>query len=312
MTVPAIRTTRLTKSYGLHRGVVDIDLEVQPGEVFGYLGPDGAGKTTTIRLLLDLIQPTSGRIELLGLDSRRDGITIRRRLGYLPTELDLYGRLTGIELVRFFGRLRGGVDEVRVRDIADRLGCVLHREIRTLSIGDRQKVALVQAFMNDAPLLILDEPATGLDALAQGELRSLIGEARHDGRTVFLSSGVPTEVELLCDRVAVVREGRLIATERVQELQERAVRRVEIHFASPVPEAAFVGLPGVEDAVVDDSIMRCATHGSVAPLMHAASQFEIVDILSTEPGLEEVFAAMFAGAGWPAPSSRPARVAASV
>ena len=311
MTVPVIRTTRLTKSYGHRRGVIDIDLEVSSGEVFGYMGPDGAGKTTTVRLLLDLIAPTSGRIELFGLDSRRDGATIRRRLGYLPTELDLYERLTGIELVRFFGRLRGGVDEARVRSIADRLGCALHREIRTLSSGDRQKIALVQAFMNDAPLLILDEPSTGLDAHAQHELRALISEARHDGRTVFLSSRLPSEVEQLCDRVAVIREGRLIATERVRELQERAVRQVEIHFASPVPAAAFVGLPGVEDAVVDDAVVRCATHGSVAPLMHAAGQFEIIDILSSEPGIEETLVVMLAAADRPGVPTRPGRLAAS-
>jgi len=311
MTVPVIRTTRLTKSYGHERGVIDIDLEVLPGEVFGYLGPEGAGKTTTVRLLLDLIPPTSGQIELFGLDSRRDGVTIRRRLGSLPTELDLYERLSGIELIRFFGRIRGGVDEIRVRAIADRLACDLDGEIGTLSRGDRQKVALVQAFMNDAPLLILDDPLDGLDPLAQHEVGELIGEARRDGRTVFLSSHSPAEVQQLCDRVAIIREGRIMATERMHELQDRAVRRVEIHFARPVPPAAFVGLAGVDDADVSDSVVRCATHGYIAPLMHAAGQFEIVDILSVEPGLEETVLALYSAADRPRRGARSGRLVAS-
>ena len=262
MTEPIIRTDRLTKSYGRTRGIVEVDLEIAAGETFGYLGPNGAGKSTTIRTLLDLIRPTSGSASLFGLDSHRHSLGIRRRIGYVPGELHLYDSLSGNELVRYFGSLRGGVDQRRVRELAERLDCDLTRETRALSHGNRQKVALLQAFMNDPELLILDEPTNGLDPLAQQAFQSLIADVRRDGRTVFLSSHVMSEVERLCDRVAVIREGRLVAVERVDLLKARAVRRVEIRFGTPVSSAAFVGIAGVSDLAMDERVLRCATTGS--------------------------------------------------
>ncbi len=296
MPEPVIRTTRLTKSYGTARGIVEVDLEIPPGEVFGYLGPNGAGKSTTIRTLLDLIRPTSGRAELFGLDSHRETIAIRRRLGYVPGEQRIYDSLSGRELLSFFGRLRGGLDPARVRILADRLECDLDRNIRDLSHGNRQKVALLQAFVHDPELLILDEPTNGLDPLTQQVFQALVAEARGAGRTVFLSSHVMSEVERTCDRVAIIREGRLIAVERVDALKARAVRRLEIRFGETVPAAAFADLAGVRDLVVDGAVLRCATSGAIDPLMKAANRFEIHDILSNEPSLEEIVLAMYADA----------------
>ena len=297
MSDPIIRTAGLTKWYGHQRGIVDVDLDVAAGEVFGYLGPNGAGKTTTIRLFLDLIRPSDGRVELFSLDSHRDSVAIRRRLGYVPGEMALYDSLSGNELVRYFARLRGGSDLRRLREVADILECDLSREIRSLSHGNRQKVALVQAFMHDPELLVLDEPTNGLDPLAQQAFLGLVCSARQDGRTVFLSSHVMSEVERLCDRVAIIREGGLIAVERVDALKSRAVRRLEIRFAAPVVPATFVGLPGVSDLVVEDRVLRCATAGAIDTLMKAANRFEIVDVLSTEPSLEEIVLALYADGG---------------
>lgn len=297
MAEAVIQTERLTKAYGRHRGIVGIDLAISPGEVFGYLGPNGAGKSTTIRTLLDLVRPTSGRATVFGLDSHRGSLAIRRRIGYVPGELRLYDTLSGHELTRYFGGLRGGVDKRRVAEIADRLDCDLTRELRSLSHGNRQKVALVQAFMTDPDLLVLDEPTNGLDPLAQQAFAELVVEARRDGRTVFLSSHVMSEVDRLCDRVAIIREGRLLDVERVDALKARAVRRLEIRFGTAVPAAAFAGLPGVSEVVIDDRLLRCATRGSIDPLMKAANHFEIVDILSTEPSLEEIVLEVYADGG---------------
>jgi ABC-2 type transport system ATP-binding protein len=291
---PVIRTDALTKMYGRVRGILEIDLEVRPGEVFGYLGPNGAGKSTTIRTLLDLIRPSTGTARLFGLDSHRDSLAIRRRVGYVPGELHLYDSLSGRELVRYFGGLRGGLDDRRVRTIADRLECDLTRELRDLSHGNRQKVALLQAFASDPELLILDEPTNGLDPIGQQAFQGLIADAHGAGCTVFLSSHVMSEVERLCDRVAIIREGRLVAVERVDALKARAVRRVEIRFGGPVPAGVFHGLPGVSDLVVADRVVRCATSGSLDPLMKVANRFEIVDILASEPTLEEIVLDVYA------------------
>ena len=297
MAEPIIQLSRLTKSYGHARGIVEVDLEISPGEVFGYLGPNGAGKSTTIRTMLDLLRPTSGSARLFGLDSHRESLAIRRRIGYVPGELSLYESLSGWDLVHYFGGLRGGVDDRRVRELADRLDCDLSRETQALSHGNRQKLALLQALMSDPEILILDEPTNGLDPLTQQAFQSLIADSRRSGTTVFLSSHVMSEVERLCDRVAVIREGRLIALERVDALKARAVRRLEIRFAAPVPEAAFSGLPGVTDLAVDGPVLRCATTGSLDPLMKAANRFEIRDILASEPSLEEIVLAVYANGG---------------
>ncbi len=290
---PAISASGLTKSYGRHRGIVDLDLAVQPGEIFGYLGPNGAGKTTTIRLLLDYIRPTRGSVQVLGLQSHERSRDIRRRVGYLPGELRLYSSLSGRELISYFGHLRGGVTTPRVEELAQRLDCDLSREIRTLSSGNRQKLGLIQAFMSDPELLILDEPTNGLDPLVQQTFYDLVLEARAAGRTVFLSSHVLPEVERVCDRVGILREGRLVAVERIADLRARAIRKLEIEFGSSIAPDAFAGVAGILDVAVEDDTLRCTVVGSMDPVLKAANRYEIRVLSSVEPSLEEAFLAYY-------------------
>jgi ABC-2 type transport system ATP-binding protein len=295
MTDTIIHTETLTKFYGKQRGVLGLGIEVQRGEVFGYLGPNGAGKTTTIRTLLDFIRPTRGRAAIFGLDARQESRNIRRRVGYLPGELALYNNLTGAEFLRYMGYLRPGVEWPFAQELAKRLDCNLAQRTRALSHGNKQKIGLIQAFMHKPELLILDEPTTGLDPLMQQEFYRLIAEARANGQTVFISSHILPEVERVCDRVGIIREGRLIAVETVATLKARALRRLEIHFAGPVPQEAFAGLPGVRDLTVVDSVLHCTVVGSLDALVKAAAQFEVVNVISHEPSLEEIFLAYYGG-----------------
>jgi beta-exotoxin I transport system ATP-binding protein len=290
---PAIRTTRLVKLYGRARGVQDLDLEVVPGEVFGYLGPNGAGKTTTIRLLLDYIRPSAGSAEVLGLRAHEDSRAIRRRIGYLPGELRLYSTLSGRELISHFGSLRGVPVRARAEALAGRLDCDLSREIRTLSSGNRQKLGLIQAFMSDPQLLILDEPTNGLDPLVQQAFYDLVREARDAGRTVFLSSHVLPEVERICDRVGILREGRLVAVERISDLRARAIRKVEVTFSEAVAPEALTRIDGVRDLVLEDRSLRCTVVGSMDQLLKAVARFDVQVLSSVEPSLEEVFLAYY-------------------
>jgi ABC-2 type transport system ATP-binding protein len=284
-----IAVEHLTKSYGKQRGVIELDFAVTPGEVFGYLGPNGAGKTTTIRTLLDFIRPTGGRATLFGLDSHRDSIDIHRRTGYLPGEFTLYGRLTGAELLRYFGALRGGVEWSYVEELAERFDCDLSMRIHSLSHGNRQKVALLQAFMHRPELLVLDEPTQGLDPLVQQEFNRLIEEVRTDGRTVFLSSHVMPEVDRLCDRVAIIREGRLVAVEDIGDMKAHTMRTLDIHFASPVEAETFAGLPGVKEVLAQGDVLHITVAGPLDDVVKTAARFEVVDLESHEPSLEEIF-----------------------
>ncbi|MBP1705285.1 MAG: transporter related [Chloroflexi bacterium] len=295
MAEPIIRADKLTKYYGRARGVIELDLEVQPGEVFGFLGPNGAGKTTTIRTLLDFIRPTAGRATIFGLDAHRDSLAIRRRIGYLPGELTLYESLSGRELLSYFAHLRGMLRDGRGEVLAERLDCDLGREIRTLSHGNRQKLGLIQALMADPELAILDEPTLGLDPLVQLEFFKIVDEIRAAGRTVFVSSHNLPEVERICDRVGIIREGRLLAVETVAGLKERALRRLELRFAEPVPVDLLAGVPGVRDLVVDGANLTCVVVGPVDPVLRTALRHEIEDVISHEPGLEEVFMAFYGG-----------------
>ena len=284
-----IHTSGLTKYYGKQRGMVDISLDVRRGEVFGYLGPNGAGKTTTIRTLLNLIRPTRGIATIFGMDIQRKGLEVRRHTGYLPGELKLYDNLTGAEMLRYLGHLSGGVDWAHVENLATRLDCDLLPPIRSLSHGNRQKIGLIQAFMNTPDLLILDEPTIGLDPLMQQEFYRLVSETKAQGRTVFLSSHIMPEVEHICDRVAIIREGRLVTVEDIDNLKARSIRRLEIHFAGPVSQEKFTEISGVKDVSVHDSVLTCTVVGELDALVKAASQTRVVNIISHEPSLEEIF-----------------------
>ncbi len=295
MTEPAIRLEKLTKFYGSQRGVIDVDLEVMPGEIFGYLGPNGAGKSTTIRILLDLIRPTSGSLKVMGFDAQADAIEVRRRVGYVPSDPGMYGSLTGREHLTYAASLRGGVDWREVDRLAERLSCDLSRRIDTLSRGNRQKVVVIQAFMHKPEVLVLDEPSSGLDPLMQEEFKSLLMEAHEDGRTVFLSSHVLPEVEDICNRVGIIRDGRIVAVEDVDTLRGRRVRSLEIEFGEPVAAGDFEGLSGVRNMSVSDGFLRCDIEGSLAQLFKAAGRYEIVNVTTREPSLEEAFLAYYGG-----------------
>jgi ABC-2 type transport system ATP-binding protein len=290
-----ILTEKLSKYYGKQRGVVDLDLEVQRGEVFGYLGPNGAGKTTTIRVLLDLIRPTRGRAEVLGMDVHGEGVAIRSRVGYLPGELALYDKMTGAELLHYLGNLRGGVDWGAVESLARRLDCDLSQRIKSLSKGNKQKIGLIQALMHRPELLILDEPTAGLDPLVQHELHSLIRELNRDGSTFFISSHNLPEVERICHRVGIIREGSLVAVDDIENLKRKALRKLEIHFGSAVPREEFQNIPGIRDLQVENNTLRCSVVGSEDALFKAAARFEILNVVSPEVSLEEIFIDYYQG-----------------
>ena len=290
-----IQLEGLTKRYGSARGIVDVDLEVSEGEVFGFLGPNGAGKTTTIRLIMDLIRPSEGTARVFSLDARRDATLIQARTGYMPGELALYGGLTGIEMLKYAANLRGGVDWAFVEGLAERLDCDLSRPIGTLSTGNKHKVGLIHALMHRPELLILDEPTSGLDPIVQRELHRLLEEVRAEGRTVFLSSHILPEVESLCDRVGIIREGRLVTIQQVEALKESALSHLEFHFAAEVSADEFSSLPGVREVTAEGTVVRCTVSGSVDAVVKAAARHEVLDLVSHEPGLEQVFLAYYTG-----------------
>jgi ABC-2 type transport system ATP-binding protein len=289
MTTPAIRTDRLTKHYGKVEALVDLSLDIGPGEVFGFLGPNGAGKTTMIRTILDEIRPTAGRAEILGLDTHAESVAIRRRIGYLPGDLAMYPNLTGRDLLTYFANLRGGVDWTTVDDIAGRLGAELGKKIGDLSSGNRQKVGIIQAFMNTPDLLILDEPSTGLDPLVQREFQAMMREVAESGRTVFLSSHTLSEVQRVADRVGIIRHGRLIALEAVPDLRSKAIRRVELEFAGPVPERDLAAVAGVREILTDGTTATMSFDGEMPDLLAAASGHHLRDVSTQDADLEEIF-----------------------
>lgn len=284
-----IRLEQLSKHYGKHLGVADLDLEVKSGEIFGYLGPNGAGKTTTIRAMLDLIRPTSGRVTVLGLDAQADSLEVRRSVGYIPGEPSFYGNLSGRHLLTYLANVRGGIQWGKVSDLADRLQCDLSRPIGALSRGNKQKLAVIRAFMHDPRVLILDEPTSGLDPLMQAEFEEMVREAKGEGKTVFLSSHILHEVEQLADRVGIIREGRLVTVEEIGSLKTRAVRRLEIEFAGPAPQEEFGRLNGVRDLMVEGDTLRCEVAGALDPVIKTAARHTVINFKTHEPNLEDIF-----------------------
>ena len=295
MAAPVVRADRLSKDYGGHRGVTDLSFEVGQGEVFGYLGPNGAGKTTTIRLMLDLIRPTSGQIELFGLDVRRAGPEARRNLGYLPGDLRLYERLTAREHLRYFASLRGMSGLGDGERLAERLDLELDRPVKALSKGNRQKIGLVQALMHRPALTVFDEPTSGLDPLVQQVVYELVAEATADGRTVFVSSHVLSEVQHIAHRVALIRGGRLDLVDDIESLRQRALTRVEATFAEAPPAGAFDAVPGVREVDRNGHVVHLTLEGSADPLVKALARFEVRALDSHEADLEDVFLELYRG-----------------
>ena len=297
----AILTERLTKRYGRRPGIEDLDLEVLPGEIFGFIGPNGAGKTTTIRLLLDLLHPTGGRAALLGLDAHRDSVAVRRSIGYLPGEFGLDVRMTGRQLLQYFGRLRGMDDLGAAPPLADRLDLDLDLPMGRLSRGNRQKIGLVQALFHRPQLLILDEPTTGLDPLVQDTFLQILREARDEGRTIFLSSHILSEVERVCDRVAIVRAARLAALETTDSLLEKRRKRVTLVFDVPVDPSRFARLPGVSDVLAQGTVVSLRLRDGIDAVVKLAAEHTLLDLRIEHPSLDEVFMGYYEGGrSWPA------------
>jgi ABC-2 type transport system ATP-binding protein len=257
--------------------------------VFGFLGPNGAGKSTTMRLLLDLIKPTSGSARVLGLDAGRESLEIRRRVGFLPGDLALYPKLTGRVVLDYLAQLRGGVDR-RVREsLVDRFDAELDRPIRQLSTGNRQKLGLIQAFMHEPEVLILDEPIAGLDPLVQESFHALLREISAEGRSVFLSSHTLSEVERVTHRLAILRQGRLIVVDSLENLRKVAVRRLEIEFAAPVDADQFRALPGVKEVQSNGRTVTIGFEGSADAVVKAVAAYEVRAIRPREDDLEDIF-----------------------
>ena len=292
---PAIEAHGLVKSYGAGVRALDgLDVRVERGEVFGFLGPNGAGKTTTIRILLDLLRPDAGQAAVLGMDCQHDSLAVRARVGYLPGDLSLYPGMSARGLMALRQRIGdGSVDRAYAQGLCDRLGVALDTPVRELSHGNKQKVGIVLALMTRPDLVILDEPTSGLDPLVQHEVLAVLREVRDEGRTVFFSSHVLSEVERICDRVGIIRAGRMVVTESVEDVRQRQVHRVEITFAEPVPEGIFSGIAGVSGVTVADGSVRLRVEGDLDGVVKAAAAHHVVAMEVAQPSLEEVFMALY-------------------
>ena len=293
-----IHTEKITKLFGDVEAVVDVNLDVRPGEIFGYLGPNGAGKSTTIRMLLDHIRPTRGTGTVFGLDIRRDSVEIRRNIGYLPGEFALYDHMTGWSMLQYFANLRGGVDWQYVDELTARLDVDLDRRYSQLSRGNKQKIGLLQAMMHKPKLVILDEPTSGLDPLIQHEFYEILDEVKAEGRTVFFSSHVLPEVQRVSDRVGIIRKGRLVAVEDVDTLIDRAaIHRFEIEFGTEVPRSEFEHLEGASDLAVEGRTLTVSVSGSPDALIKEAARHEIVRLVTHEASLDDIFLTFYSEDG---------------
>jgi ABC-2 type transport system ATP-binding protein len=293
----------LTKRYRGTRGqpgklaLDHLNLVVRRGEIFGYLGPNGAGKTTTIRLILDLIRPSEGRVQVMSMDARRDSVAVKRLLGNLPSEVRLWDHLTGIQVLQYLDGLRPGGDFRYALLLAERLDLNLHQRVRSYSTGNRRKLGIVQALMHRPQLLILDEPSAGLDPLVSHTFHTIIREARDEGRTIFFSSHVLSEVEQVCDTVGVLRDGRLQAVERISDLNRVRFRWVTIYTHAPLDLADWAALDGVSEASLIPRGIRMQVRGSLDPVVKLASRYPVEDMTVVEPSLEDFFMTFYGQTG---------------
>jgi len=290
--MPAIiQTHQLTKSYGKSRGILEVTFDIQEGEVFGFLGPNGAGKTTTMRTLMGLLRGNLGNATIGGLDCWKESTEVKKLVGYLPGEFSVDPGLRGAQIIEYLGHLRGGVDQAYVRSLVERLGLDPSKRFRAYSHGNKQKLGLVQAFMHQPRLLILDEPTSGLDPLNQQEFYKMVAEIHAGGRTVFLSSHILPEVEQTCDRVAIIREGRLVTIDHVSALKAIRQRDVEIAFAAPASVEWFKQAADVTNVAqgADERTLQLVVQGDLAEIIQIAGQHGATNIATHEPSLEEAF-----------------------
>jgi ABC-2 type transport system ATP-binding protein len=286
-----IQTNKLTKNYGRNRGIIEITFAIQEGEVFGFLGPNGAGKTTTMRVLMGLLHASSGSATIGGLDCWKESTEVKKLVGYLPGEFTFDPGLRGAQIIEYLGHLRGGVDQTYVRELVERLGFDPSKRFREYSHGNKQKLGLVQAFMHRPRLLILDEPTSGLDPLNQQEFYKMVAEVHIEGRTVLLSSHILPEVEHTCNRVAIIREGRLVKIDQVSLLKDIRQHDVEISFAGPASVEWFKHVAGVARVAqgADEHTLQLNVQGALTEIIQIASQHSATNIATHEPSLEEVF-----------------------
>ena len=291
----AIRAEGLTKRYGDSLALDDLDLEVPQGEVVGYLGPNGAGKTTTIRLLLGLSRPTSGQCRIFDLDCQHQTVETHRRLAFVASEASLWPSLTGAETLALLGRVHGRVDLAYMHELIDQFELDPTKKVRAYSKGNRQKVILISALMVRPDLLILDEPTSGLDPLMEQAFRHCIGEARDRGQTVFLSSHLMSEVEALCDRIGILRAGKLIEMGTLSEMRHLSALSVEATLDGPIPDLSAI--PGVSSVETEGHVIRCQVSGPIEPLLKVLTDIGVSQLTSREPSLEELFLALYGGDG---------------
>jgi ABC-2 type transport system ATP-binding protein len=291
---PAIRTQGLTKHYGAVRALEALDLDVQAGEIFGFLGPNGAGKSTLIRTLLGFLHPTAGSASVLGMDIVTESVEIRRRTGYLPGGISIYDSLSGAAALDYLNDLQGR-SPTRRDELCERLqmpASVLKRRVRDYSRGMRQKLGVIQALQHDPDLAILDEPTEGLDPLMQQSFYSIMDDLRRDGRTIFFSSHVLSEVERICDRVAIIRAGRLMALQHVDELLARRKRTIHLRWRDGTPDLSSV--PGLADVTIQGDRLSATLLGNVAPFVRAVASPELLDLTIEPARLEEAFLEYYA------------------
>jgi ABC-2 type transport system ATP-binding protein len=286
---PVIQLEHVTKRYGRIRGIEDLSLVIQPGTIFGFLGPNGAGKTTTISMLVDLIRPTSGTIKIFGLDSRREGTAIRRRMGFLAGDFALDKNLTGWQQLEYFGNLHGDFKRQRVQQLAERLDCDLTRKFYALSRGNRQKVGLISALMHDPELLVFDEPTSGLDPLIQAEFNKLVLEYQQQGKTIFISSHALSEVQAVCEQVGFIREGRLIAVKGLHELTAASTKHVRVVASDKQLFDKLVHMPHIHLEMQEANTIALTTSGDINPVLAILAQHKVQDITITEADLETIF-----------------------
>ena len=285
---PVIVIDNLYKSYGKVQAVKGISMHVEQGEIFGFLGPNGAGKTTTIRCMLDVIRPTSGTLRVLGLDAQRDKMELHQRIGYLPGDVRLPGQMTGKQVINYFSRLQGR-EPVLLNDLVERFDVEMKRPLKSYSKGMRQKIGVVLAFMCDPQVLILDEPTSGLDPLLQRTFNEFLLEEQARGKTIFMSSHIMSDVEKVCQRVAVIRQGEIVTIEEVEKLRQKAGQRVIVEFGDAVSADEVARMPGVSMVTSHNSAYHFNVSGSMDALIKALSHHKVLRLQAEEAPLEEVF-----------------------
>jgi ABC-2 type transport system ATP-binding protein len=283
-----IETKNLTKTYGKSRGITDVNIRVNKGDIFGFLGPNGAGKSTTIRTLLDFIRPTSGSATIFGMDCQKDTVQIKKRIGYIPGDFGLFGNMTGWKYLEYFGKVRGGYDAESAKQYAARLDIRLDRKMKEYSRGMRQKVAIIQAFMNRPDLIVMDEPTSGLDPLVQQTFMDMVRERANDGTTIFMSSHVLSEVEKVCNRVAIIKEGKIATEEKVEDLRKKSGNVLQVKFVDEVNPEVF-RIPGVINPVRQNGHIRMTVAGNMEAVLGEVSRHKVVEITIHPMTLEEIF-----------------------